>query len=1362
MTISKPAKILFFLVVLLAAGCGRPRAVRTFAIPSAPTAREHDDDPFGAAQYFLEQRVPAGGVLPVERYLAAQRHTRSMRRFSLRQNKFSDSVPHDVAASFGTWESLGPGNVGGRTRGLVVHPNDSNTMWVGAATGGVWKTTDGGNSWTPTTDFAPVLSINSLVIDPSNPDTLYAGTGEQTQNWRGAGIFKTTDGGATWNQLTATNTPDFYFVNNVAVSRAAPSHLYAATNTGLWASMDGGATWNLSLASPDGGPAPTLTGGTTNGCFDVAVQPGQATDVVFAVCHPAGSLAYAVFRNTDAAGAGTWSMVLSDPLMWYTALAVAPSQPSTVYAMSVTMDTGRYAKALLAVYRSTANGDAGTWETRTSNQDSNHANSGILSVDAAYSFGSAFCTGSPNFNGQGGYNLALLVDPLDADRIWGAGVGIFRSDDGGANWGYAFYGNHPDQHYLAFDSAFNGTSNQVLYNVNDGGIYKTQQARGKTATCSSLTTSITWQTLNNGYGVTQFYHGTPYPGGDAYVGGTQDNETVRGGDALGPNQWDYIYGGDGGVSRMDPVNAATLFVEYVHGAMAKSTDGGNTYVNATTGITEDSNNFPFIAYYVFDPANSLRLWVGGAQLWRTEDGAAHWKAASAPIDHVNGALDNVRALAVSPADSNLVLFGMSHGRIFRNASALSATGTTRWDSTQPRSGNVSHIEFDPRQPSTIYATYTTFNSAPGDQHVYRSTDAGLTWTGIDGTGPNGLPDVPVETLLVDPDDSSRLYIGTDLGVYASLDGGQTWVRDDNPFANAITTTLTIVRNGGVKYLFAFTYGRGVWRVPLSDDGSGACQYSISPSTLTADATGGTFTAAVSTSPGCSWSATPAVTDPNAFAAVQGPASGSGNGTVFLTVSPNVTTSARSTRLLVGDQQLTVNQPGASSIGVGDELAGAYNIASIPFQALAPNSLLGQNSSDPRHSCSGSANFHTGWLRFTALADGLVQVTLRGVSSAAPQGSSGVVLAVYSLSGGTLGPELGCAVAPKTTVGAQTAAATLPVSNGQVYAVEIASLSTSSPLDVGTMYIGVSTAQPAPTLTISPSQVSLQPGATQLFQAVSSNLPNGAVRWTVAPQIGAIASDGTYTSPSTAVPGTVTITAQSLSNPSLSSVATVTIAIPPPSLGPTATANAASLQTGSVAPGEAVVIYGDGIGPSALVTGQPDANGNPPTILGGTEVLFDGVAARLLFAGSQAVGAIVPNQVAGKTATQMVVAYSGASTTPAQLTVAAASPALFTADSSGAGQIKALNPDGSANGPANGAAAGSVITVFANGVSQTTGIGVKIGGIDTAVAFGNGSNAAAGVLQLVVTIPPSTPSGPASIVLTAGGNASRPDTTIAVQ
>jgi len=1359
---------------------------RRAAIPlphiAAGEPDERADSPFEAAEYFRRERVPDGGWLPVEKYVAAQRHVRTMRRYSLRAGRFLDeAAPRDAAATFGAWESLGPGNVGGRTRGLVIHPSNSNIMWLGGATGGVWKTTDGGQSWTPQTDLAPVLSVNSLVMDPHNPDVLYAGTGEQTQNWRGAGIFRTTDGGQTWAQIPSTATPDFYFVNNIAVSRNASSHIYAATNSGLWVSTDGGASWTLSLASPDGGPAPTLTGGTTNGCFDVALQPGQPADVAFAVCHPPGSLTYAIFRNSDAAGKGTWTMVHSDPEMWYTALAVAASQPATIYAISVTFDSSSpYGKGLLAVYRSTSNGDPGSWATRTSNRDANRLNTGILSIDSFYSFASFCSSPSPNLNGQAGYNLALAVDPLDPNRLWAGGIGIFRSDDGGANWGAAYNGVHPDQHFLAFDPGFDGAANQVVYNVNDGGIYKTTQGRGKTATCASPSSGVAWSPLNNGYQTTQFYHGVAYPGGGAYFGGTQDNGTLRGTAFDGPGEWGAIFGGDGGVSRFDPVNVNVAYVETPHAALAKSFDGGLTYQGATSGLNETQLNFPFVGYYVFDPADSLRMYIGGTRLWRSEDGAGHWTAASAQASQDNGVLDNIRSIAVSPADPNLVLFGMSHGRIFRNAAALASGASTAWAYTEPRAGNVSHLEFDPRQPATIYATYTTFDSAPGDGHVYRSADAGLTWTRIDGSGSTGLPDVPVETLLVDPDDSSRLYLGTDLGVFASLDGGNTWVHDDDPFANVIVTTLAIDRNAGVKYLYAFSYGRGVWRVPLGGAPAVMCQYAVSPASIAADPTGGTFSADIATSANCGWAVTPVAGN---FASVEGPGYGMGSGKVFFTVPVNHGTTLRSMTVLVESQPVTVTQPAAVALAEGDEPGSAYAIPAVPFQGQAANLTLTQNPADPVHSCTASADFRTGWLRFAAPADGNLQVTAEGVQIANPSANSGIVIAAYPLNSGALGPELACAFVAKDAAGPiRDAVIRFPVTAGAAYAIETASPSTGLASDNALMYIGVAPAQPPATFEVSPPEVLVSPGTTRLFQAVTSGLPNPAVRWTVSPQVGVIASDGTYSVPQTAAAATVTVRAQSLADSSLLAISTVAIQPPAPvSLAASAVANAASFQTGPVAPGEVVTIFGSGIGPPATITAQLNAQGRLASTLAATQVLFDNIPAPLVYVTASQVSAIVPYEVSGRQTTQMAVVNNGQSTPPVTLQVTPAAPALFTSAASGTGQAAAVNQDGTLNGPQSGAPAGSVVALYGTGEGQTTPggingriagavvpaplapVSVKIGGVDAPVAYAGGApEAVAGLFQVNVQVPAGLPAGPNAVVLTVGGVSSAPGVTITLK
>jgi uncharacterized protein (TIGR03437 family) len=1375
-------------LAFLLASCS---GVRTQAAIPAPPARDvarddadlHEDNPFEAAEYFREKRVLGDGLLPIERYQAALNHASTMRRYSLREGRFVDGTPRS-ASTFGTWESLGPVNVGGRTRGLVIHPQNANIMWAGGATGGLWETTDGGQTWTAIDDFAPVLAINCLVMDPHDPNTIYACTGEQTQNWRGAGIYKTSDGGASWKQLAATATPDFYFVNNIAISPTSSSHLYAATNTGLWATLDGGNTWNLSLASRGGGPAATRTGGTTNGCFDTIVQPGQATDTVFAVCHPTGSLPYAVFRNPDAAGAGSWSVVLSDPNMWYTVLAAAPSQPGTIYATSVTYaSTGAYYRALLAVYRSTTGGAAGSWATQT-NQTSGRLNSAILSSDSAYNFGAAFCSAnasSVNFTGQAGYNLAMVVDPLDPNRVWVAGLGLFRSDDGGVNWGYAFSGNHPDQHGLVFDPGFDGVKNQTLYNINDGGIYKTTQARGQTGTCTSTTSTVTWSPLNNGYITTQFYHGVPYPGGSAFFGGTQDNGTLRGTAATGP--WSSIYGGDGGVSRLDPLDANTVYAEYVLGAFAKSTDGGYTFANAATGITEDSNNFPFIAWYVFDPNNSKRLYTGGRQMWRTENGMGTWTAASAPIDLVGGNIDNIRAIAVSPFDANLVLFGTHYGKIFSSNRALAADGTTVWSYTMPRAGNVARIEFDPNQPNTVYATYTTFNAAPGDNHVYRSTDGGATWTGIDGSGSSGLPDVPVETILVDPTDSTHLYLGTDTGVFASLDGGNTWVRDDNPFANVIVQNLVIDSNEGSRYLYAFSYGRGVWRVPLPGGASGAspCTYTVSPASIVADPTGGVYAINVAAGANCGWSARPAarVAATSLQAFVQPPGSGVGNGSAYLTVAPSSSSSARTATYLVQGQAVTVTQAAAASFAIADEISGASTVPSLPYVGATTNSLRTQNPLDPRHSCTDSVDYQTAWARFTAPQTGTVQVTLQGIS-ASGQGKQ-VAVAAYPLAGQAIGGELACGTLTLDTTSPPQAitTVTIPVTAGAAYMLEF---STLAPSTSDTLYFGISMAPANPIFDVSPPEAVLRPGGNQRFHPVTANLGNTAVRWQISPQVGVITPDGLYLAPSqSSTPAQVALTAQSLGSPGLQSTSTITIqAAPPVSLGPAAVANAASYQTVAVAPGEIVAIFGAGIGPASQITAQLNAQGKLSSNLGGTQVLFDNIPAPLVYVTANQVGAIVPYEVAGQQTTQMVVVRNQQATPPLTLNVTPLAPALFTSNATGTGQAAAVNQDTSLNGTGSGAPAGSIISLYGTGEGQTApggingrvansvypaplaAVTVKIGNVDAAVMYaGAAPQATAGLLQVNVKVPVLAP-GTYPVVLTIGGQSSAAGVTVTVQ
>lgn len=784
------------------------------------------DKPAEAMEYLRQRRAPAGQKdVPVERYLEALRAMEAMPQYSSAKRAVLPSraaladkgISYVTdASSLGAWSDLGPGNIGGRTRALVIHPANPQIMYAAGVAGGIWKTVDGGATWTALGDFLANIAVTSLAMSPKNPNTLYAGTGEGFFNGdsiRGNGIFRTADGGATWTQLANTTGPNFYFVNKIVVSAQSPSRVYAATRTGVWRSLNFGATWTRVL-NPD----------VFGGCLDLAIRTDRAADVVFASC---GTFEQAtVYRNATAHTAGSkWKPVLRDAGMGRTTLAIAPSNQNIIYALAATVVQNDYLDGLHGVFRSSNGGS--TWTAQVRNTSRRKLDTVLLSNPIIAYFDE--CFGSPGaFFNQGWYDNALAVDPKDPNRVWAGGVDLFRSDDGGKRWGLASYwwaqlndGSylpsyaHADQHTIVFHPGYNGTSNKTMFVGNDGGVYKTLDARAATVKttagiCDPFASVFEWENLNNGYGVTQFYHGLPYPDGDTYFGGTQDNGTIRSSDTEGPEGWTEILGGDGGFVAIDPTDTDVLYASTPGLALRKSTDGGATFTLKTDGITENPGNFLFVAPYVMDPSNPQRLWIGGSQLWRTNDAAESWNAASDVVASVDFPI--VSAIAVAPTDSNRVLAGTVEGFVLRNEAALSATGSTEWENSRPRAGYITWVAYDPVNPDIVYATYATFG---GGAHVWKSTDGGATWSPLDGTGAGKLPDIPVNAIVADPANPSHLYIGTDVGVFSSVDGGQTWMVENTGFANVPAWALAIQTGpGGARTLFAFTHGRGVWRVDL--------------------------------------------------------------------------------------------------------------------------------------------------------------------------------------------------------------------------------------------------------------------------------------------------------------------------------------------------------------------------------------------------------------------------------------------------------------------------------------------------------------------------------------------------------------------
>jgi hypothetical protein len=799
------------------------------------------DQPDAAAWHDLQRRMPIGGGDMPAMYERATAAMSRLQRFASRINRSIPTAQPPTRVWFGderlgsrdrisaagildAWTPLGPGNIGGRTRVVRFHPTTPTTLYAAGVSGGLWRSDDDGGSWRPIGEGLTNISINSLAIDPQRPQVMYAGTGEGYFReeirgtglpLRGGGIFVSSNGGLNFQLLSETAGADFHWVNDLELGVADPRRIYAATRTGVWRSSDAGSTWTQLLTT-------TVRGG----CLDLALRPDRSEDVLFASC---GSYEQAtVYRFRSASDSSTVEVVLQEPGQGRTSLAIAPSNPEVIYALAASNDTGpggNYQQGLLAVYRSGAGGNRGSWEARTTNRDSNKLHTLLLTNPYSATTNDCNPAGRNDFINMGWYINVIAVDPRDPDRVWAAGVSWFRSDDGGRSWGMADYASsgspaytHVDQHAITFHPRYDGTTNQVALVGNDGGVFRTQNARaatetGTTAPCNAATLpSVTWTSLNRGYGVTQFYHGTAFPNGEFYIAGAQDNGTLFGSDRDGSEAWRPVFGGDGGFTAVSATQSNTFYVEYQWANLRRTTDGGGTLTVFTNGLDPVRSstlgpdaNYLFVTPFTIDPNSATRLWLGGEFLYRTT--TTTWTKIGPAMRE--GGL--VSALAVRPGQSDHLVVGTHRGDILWSRNATGSAAAVSFSTTRPRDGWVTSVAHDARTEGVVYATYGSF----GGQHVYRSGDHGASWQALPGTGAGTLPDIPIHSIVVDPDDSQRLYLGSDLGVIVSVDGGRSWMSEETGFGPAVTMWLQIVKaTDGNKYLFAFTHGRGAWRVKL--------------------------------------------------------------------------------------------------------------------------------------------------------------------------------------------------------------------------------------------------------------------------------------------------------------------------------------------------------------------------------------------------------------------------------------------------------------------------------------------------------------------------------------------------------------------
>jgi photosystem II stability/assembly factor-like uncharacterized protein len=701
-----------------------------------------------------------------------------------------------------TWVPLGPAPLtftypapetfSGRIVGIAPSPTDPNTIYVGAAGGGVWETTDGGGIWVPRTDDQATLSMGAIAVAPSNSNVIYAGTGEANNagSYYGRGILVSTNGGATW-ALTGASVFDRLAIAQIAVDPTDSDTAYAAVNdfadngrpfaggTGIYRTHDGGQTWTNTTAAID----------QYDPYSAVVIDPNNPGTVYAAIGDhfgdPYATGGNGVYKSTN--GGNSWvklggGLPTNAQTIGRITLALAPSDSQVLYAsIAGTGKPGSTAHGSLFKMMRSADGGA-TWADLTG--------------------------GTPNYMSyQGDFDTTLIVDPANPAVVYAGGAAgpafgepsaLIRSTDGGVSWTGLDRTDgsitpHADHHALAFDA------NGNLLEGDDGGIFRLDSAA-----------PVLWSDLNGNLNTIQFEGVGLHPTDpNVAVGGSQDNGTAL---YTGDPLWMQTDGGDGGWARFSPTDGNRVYHEAPAdccptGFFRRSDDGGITWVSKTSGLAADINNQNFYAPFVVDPGNGDRVLYGTDRVWETTDGGDSW----VPISPVLvGSSTYVDALGVAASDVNTAY--ASFGGQFANSSKIFVTvnGGASWvERDLPAgSGRVADLEVDPSDPQVAYAVVSRFTG--GGKHVFRTTDGGATWGDISGN----LPELPTWTLqLARTDAGDVLYVGNDDGVYTSTDLGVTWARlgDGLPHVQVLQLEL----NPALGLLGAATHGRGLWELVLS-------------------------------------------------------------------------------------------------------------------------------------------------------------------------------------------------------------------------------------------------------------------------------------------------------------------------------------------------------------------------------------------------------------------------------------------------------------------------------------------------------------------------------------------------------------------
>ncbi|MCC5945213.1 MAG: T9SS type A sorting domain-containing protein [Bernardetiaceae bacterium] len=722
---------------------------------------KQDRPDLAAEQRFFEIVNPDLGYIPKDDFINALRET---------QLRLTPDLKTAIAGL--DWNERGPDNVGGRTRAIMFDPNDATNkkVWAGGVSGGLWYTNDITNadsSWYNIDDFWNVLAIGSIAYDPSNTNTFYVGTGEGFFNAdavRGAGIWKTTDGGATWAQLPSTDNVNFHYVQKIVVT--ATGDVIAATRSGIRRSTDGGANWTLVLGG-NGQDLETAANG----------------DIYASVRNPSGT----IHKSTD--NGITWTDI-SPPTgtAQRIELATAPSNANVVYAISANGGNIGY-------FKKTTNGGT-TWTDITIPMYLNQS----CAISATDDFA----------RGQAWFDLILGVKPTDENIIVAGAIDLYRSTDGGTTWGTGqpisyWTGGcgkpyvHADQHAMVFRP---GSPNEMIFG-HDGGVSYSANVADATAT-PAFTTRV------KGYNVTQFYACAVRNEVDNnyFLAGSQDNGTQRfNGPGTGIVSTTMATGGDGGFCFIDQDDPTYQLTSYIFNYWRRSTNAGATFNNISA-----SNTGRFINPADYDNDTDILYAAGDANRIFRVAGVS----ATLDIQTINVTIGNRMAASItaSPYTDNRIFVGTDNGRIFRidNAHTATPTSTEIDPSTTLPNGYIRCIAIG-EDDNHLMITYSNY----GVNSVWETQDGGNNWVSKEGN----LPNLPINWALYNPENYNQVILATETGIWSTNDvsiASPNWQPSSIGLANVRCSMLKYRQAD--KMVVVATHGRGlftsdVFRTPVA-------------------------------------------------------------------------------------------------------------------------------------------------------------------------------------------------------------------------------------------------------------------------------------------------------------------------------------------------------------------------------------------------------------------------------------------------------------------------------------------------------------------------------------------------------------------